>query len=161
MDGLSKLRCLLIKRQVRRGATPDDAEDAIQQAFVRLYAQHKKETIRDPAALLVDLLHKVRIDRWRATQRHRELFVDQSVETLDLVALTPSPEDTIQADQRLERIRRRLATLGPRTQQIFFLHRLEGLTYPQISAALGVSVSAVEKHIARAALCIHDEIHQE
>jgi DNA-directed RNA polymerase specialized sigma24 family protein len=34
-----------------------------------------------------------------------------------------------------------------RTQEIFLLHRFEEMTYPAIAAALGISVSAVEKHI--------------
>lgn len=161
MNGLNRIRRLLIRRLIRRGATPHDAEDAIQQAFVRLYAHQKKEAIRDPSAFLVDLLGKVRVDRWRATQRHRELFVEESIERLNLPALVPSPEDCAETGQRLDRIKRRLESLGPRTQQVFFLHRLEGLTYPQIAAAIGVSVSAIEKHIARAALCIHEEMQRE
>jgi RNA polymerase sigma-70 factor (ECF subfamily) len=161
MEGLKKIRRLLVRRLIRRGATPDDAEDAIQQAFVRLYAHEKKQPIRNPSALLVDLLNKVRVERWRRDRRHHALFVQEPLEDLDLPDFTPSPEDYAQADQRLHRIKRRLAALSPRTQQVFFLHRLEGLTYPQIAAAVGVSISAVEKHIARAALCIQDEMERE
>jgi RNA polymerase sigma-70 factor (ECF subfamily) len=161
MDDLNRIRGVLMKRLVRRGATLDEAEDAIQQAFVRLYAYQRREVVRDPSAFLVDVLRKVRVERWRSARRRQELFVETPVEELKLADLSPSPEECALADQRLERIRRRLEELGPRTQQVFFLHRLAGLTYPQIAAAVGVSVSAVEKHIARAALAIHDELERE
>jgi len=161
MDELNKLCRLLLRRLVRRGSTPHDAEDALQQAFVRLYSHQKKEPIRDPSAFLVDVLGKVRVEGWRSAQRQRQLFVAEPIEQLKLVDLAPTPEEHAQADQQLERIRRRLEALGPRTQQIFLLHRIEGLSYAQIAAAIGVSVSAIEKHIARAALCIHEEGQRE
>ncbi|MGH7104765.1 MAG: sigma factor-like helix-turn-helix DNA-binding protein, partial [Acetobacteraceae bacterium] len=47
--------------------------------------------------------------------------------------------------------------LGPRTRKIFILHRLEGRTHAEIAAQHGISISAVEKHIARAALAIAEE----
>jgi RNA polymerase sigma factor (sigma-70 family) len=43
-----------------------------------------------------------------------------------------------------------LLELPERTRQIFVLRRLEGLSYFEIGRRLGVSVSAVEKHMQRA-----------
>lgn len=40
--------------------------------------------------------------------------------------------------------------MPPRTQQIFRLNRLDGLTQAQVAAQLGVSLSTVEKHLASA-----------
>ncbi len=161
MDGLKKLRQALLRRLVRRGSLPQDAEDAIHDAFVRLCLAQEKQTVRNPAAFLTDVVMKVRIERWRSAQRRHRLFVDAPVEELDIVDLSPRPEEYLQADQRLERVWRRLSKLGPRTREVFFLHRLQGLSYAQIAASMGISVSAIEKHIARAALLISDEMHSE
>lgn len=43
-----------------------------------------------------------------------------------------------------------LNALPPRARQVVILRRFENLTYLQIAARLGISVSAVEKHMARA-----------
>jgi RNA polymerase sigma-70 factor (ECF subfamily) len=51
----------------------------------------------------------------------------------------------------------RLEELSPRTREIFFLHRLEGLTCAEIAGRFKISSSAVEKHIARAALALAEE----
>ena len=40
--------------------------------------------------------------------------------------------------------------LPTRARQVFVLHRVEGLTYGEISRELDISVSAVEKNMARA-----------
>lgn len=161
MDGLKNLRQALFRRLVRRGALPQDAEDAIHEAFVRLCLAQRKEHVRNPAAFLTDVVMKVRIEHWRSAQRHRRLFVEEAVEELDVVDLSPQPPDYLQADQRLERMWRRLGELSPRTREVFFLHRLQGLTCPQIAAVLRISVSAIEKHIARAAFALADEMDAE
>lgn len=161
MDGLKKLRQTLLRRLVRRGALPQDAEDAIHEAFVRLCLAQQKEYVRNPAAFLTDVVMKVRIEHWRSAQRHQRLFVEQPAEELEIVDLSPRPDEYLQADQRLERMWRRLEALSPRTREVFFLHRLQGLTCPQIAGVLGISVSAIEKHIARAALALADEMTAE
>ena len=37
-----------------------------------------------------------------------------------------------------------------RTRQVFVLNRVEGLSYDEIATRLGISVSSVQKHLARA-----------
>jgi len=43
-------------------------------------------------------------------------------------------------------------SLGARTREIFLMHRISGLKHRDIAAHLGITVSAVEKHIAKASL---------
>ncbi len=152
---------MLFRRLVRRGALPQDAEDAIHEAFVRLYRAQQKELVRNPAAFLTDVVMKVRIEHWRSAQRRGQLFMEETVEELEVVDLSPQPEEYLQAEQRLERMWRRLGELSPRTRDVFFLHRIQGLTCSQIAALLGLSVSAIEKHIARAAFALADELNAE
>jgi RNA polymerase sigma-70 factor (ECF subfamily) len=56
----------------------------------------------------------------------------------------------LDAEQRLSELREALNAINPRTCQAFFLHRVEGLSYAQIAEHFDISVSAVEKHIAKA-----------
>jgi RNA polymerase sigma-70 factor (ECF subfamily) len=51
-----------------------------------------------------------------------------------------------------------LATLSPRTQQIFKLHKIDGLSYAETAAALGITKSAVEKQISLALGHLHSRV---
>jgi len=54
--------------------TPDDADDAVQDAWIR-FAAADLESIRNPAAWLTTVTTRLAIDRLRATQRRRETYV--------------------------------------------------------------------------------------
>lgn len=157
MDGLLDLRCTLVRRLIRWGTGPHDAEDIVHEAFVRLYAAQRRLHVRNPAAFLTDVVGKVRIERWRRAQLTRQLFVDEPVEDIDVIDPSPQPEECIQAQQRFDRLSKRLLALSPRARDVLFLHRLQRLTCPEIAARLGISVSAIEKHIARSIAAIADE----
>jgi DNA-directed RNA polymerase specialized sigma24 family protein len=53
---------------------------------------------------------------------------------------------------RLAQVERGVATMGSRLREIFLMHRLESIGYPQIGARLGLSVAEVERYIASAML---------
>lgn len=58
-----------------------------------------------------------------------------------------SPERILLGKERLAKATQIMHGMPPRTREVFLLHRFEEMTYPAIGAALGISVSAVEKHI--------------
>lgn len=134
----------------RRGRTPEDTEDLVQEAFLRLLAVLRAgKEVRESEAFLVRTALNLSVDRYR--REHRDLFVSEAVEDLPLVDLAPPPEEVIAAEQRLKQMRHVLDTeLGPRTREVYLLHRLEGYTYEEIGRRMHMSSRTVEKHIARA-----------
>jgi DNA-directed RNA polymerase specialized sigma24 family protein len=81
----------------------DEAEDAIQDAFLRLCLAERQQRVRNAAAFLTGIVKRVRVEFWHQTQRHQQRFVAERVEELELSDTAPQPADYIQADQRLER----------------------------------------------------------
>lgn len=45
-----------------------------------------------------------------------------------------------------------LKELTPRTRQIFVMHKIQGMTHKETARQLGISIGAVEKHVAKAML---------
>src|SRR5690606_23801674 len=88
-------------------------------------------------------------DRGRKTLTHRsrdhEPFED-AVHGFESI----SPERVISARQSVAVLKAALLRLAARTQAVFVLHRFEGLRYEEIAKRLGLSMSAVEKHMMKA-----------
>ena len=157
---LRKLKQLLR----RRGQSPEDAEDLVQEAFLRLQTfLNEGHEVQRPEAFLVRTALNLAVDASRRARReHRDQFEPQSIEELSLVDLSPSPEEMFSAEKRLLQIRQVLdSKVSVQTREVFFLHRLEGFTHDEIAARLNINVRAVETHIARAVTVIWMERSKE
>lgn len=53
------------------------------------------------------------------------------------------------AQQQRQALKQALAELPERTQQIFRLNRVEGMTHAQVARHLEISDSSVQKHLAK------------
>jgi RNA polymerase sigma-70 factor (ECF subfamily) len=140
-----------VRRATRRSP---DAEDMLQSAIVRMQEYAKRNTVENPTAFIVRTARNLSIDAARQRNFLSGLVVDARTELIaDRSAIQ---DEVIAARIRLERVRSAIECLSPRTRTIFLMHRIEGLKYREIAAQLGITVSAVEKHIARAAAHIAD-----
>jgi RNA polymerase sigma factor (sigma-70 family) len=133
----------------RRGSTRQDAEDLVQEAVLRLFAYTRKVgEVRNTEAFLTRTVMNLAVDLHRRSRLDR--FEPRPVEVLDLLDLGPAPEEVLAAEQRLLRMKETLDQVSRRTREVFFMHRLQGLSHAEIARHLGVTTSAVEKHIASA-----------
>jgi RNA polymerase sigma-70 factor (ECF subfamily) len=143
----------------RRGRTRQEAEDLIQEAFLRvkIYCDGGGE-VKQPEAFLVRTV--LNLARDARQLEHRELYVEQRVETLAIPDMSAAPDEVLAAEDRLKELERTLDAISPRTREVFFMHRLDGLSYAQIADHFDVSVSSIEKHIAKAMSAIGRKLMQ-
>ncbi|MCI4592290.1 RNA polymerase sigma factor [Sphingobium sp. BYY-5] len=140
-----------LRRQVGRTVAAQDVDDHLQSAFLKFQSYQARKTVHNPEAFLVraaanDAMDAYRYNRRRPTDSHYEEVVAMLADT------TPLADEDLVIRQRLDRVREGVAKLTPRTREVFLLHRLEGLKYHEIAKRLAISESAVEKHVAKAAL---------
>lgn len=139
---------------LRRGTSAAEAEDLIQEAFLKMqeYCQKGGE-IQQPEAFLVRTALRLRINARR--DQHRDIYVEEDIDELALIIDTgPAPDEVIAAEECLKRMSGALDAVGRRTRDVFFMHRLDGFTYSEIARRLGISVSAIEKHMASALVAL-------
>lgn len=143
---------------LRRGRTSAEADDLIQEAFLRMQEYcDKGGAVRQPEGFLVRTVLRLAINARR--DAHRDLYSDKPPEELELILDTnPAPDEVLAGDECLERMRAALDAVSRRTRDILFMHRLDGLTYAQIAQQTGLSISAIEKHIASALTILADVI---
>lgn len=140
----------LLRRITRITRDPGGAEDVLQSAYLRA-AEYRAgaRPILNPDAFVARAAVNLAID-----ERRRRLRRDEGAggDHADVPDDGPLQDEVLEARQRLIRLKAGLQRLSPKTREVFLLHRLEGLKYREIADRLGVSVSAVEKHVAKAAL---------
>ncbi|HJP68017.1 MAG TPA: sigma-70 family RNA polymerase sigma factor, partial [Sphingomicrobium sp.] len=71
---------------------------------------------------------------------------------------TGTPEETLLARDELQRLGETVADMPARVREVFVLRRIEGLSQRGVAERLGISVSTVEKHLAKAMLRLSDAI---
>jgi RNA polymerase sigma factor (sigma-70 family) len=146
---LERLRNSLSSWFTRRTGDPAEAQDLVQESFLRV-------TQRPNASELEHLEGYVyRVAANILTDRHRRRAVRQASDHVDLdeavlLADGLDPHRDLAARRELKKAADALDKLPERTRTIFILRRLEGLRFKEIARRFGISVSAVEKHMARA-----------
>jgi RNA polymerase sigma-70 factor (ECF subfamily) len=152
---------LTVLRAVRRAVGSNDtAEDLLHSAFIRLSEYSNRAAVENPSAFLVRTAANLAVDERRRVRVRRESPIDID-EMLEIADNHPLPAEVLAARERLEKGMAALESLGPRTREIFLLHRLDGLKYREIAARLDITVSAVEKHIAKASLFLVNWVESE
>ncbi len=131
-----------------------DVEDLVQELYLKVQGVDA-EAIDNPSAYLYRLASNLMLDRLRGQRRAGARDAEwrrgnhASVGALDIVD-APDAESAVIARQRLARLTEALKTLAPLTQQIFHLHKFDGLTHAETAERLSISRSAVEKHVSLA-----------
>lgn len=128
---------------------PQLAADLAQESFTRLTELYPQGNIIDIEAYLYKTAKNLMLDHIRQQQRRQTDLVEDDV-LAQLPAGGPALEQLAIDSQMLLLLQQALASMPVRTQQIFRLNRLEGLTQAQVAVELGVSLSTVEKHLAGA-----------
>jgi RNA polymerase sigma factor (sigma-70 family) len=148
----------------RRGQSREDAEDLVQEAFLRLHVFLKEgHEVRAPESFLIRTALNLAVDaRRRDARDRRDHFLPDTIENLTIADLGPTPEESVTAELRLKEMRKVLEEkVSPTTREVFLLHRLEGFTHEEIAERLGISLRSVEKRIARAITVVWMERRKE
>ncbi len=126
----------------------------MQDIFLKISAIETQD-ISNPTAYLYRLGWNLMLDKLRQQRRARSrdgIWLDARHNHMASEAIvdTPSAEDEVAGRQRLQRLLKALEDLSPRTQKVFRLHKFDGLSHAEVAKRLGISRSAVEKHVSAA-----------
>ncbi len=136
---------------VRRGRSEHEADDLVQEAWVRLACYEREQVVQEPEAFLMRTALNLSIDAHRASINHGD---EVMLEDVILIDTSPSTEAIVLARERMQRMSHCLGRLSDKSREIFLAHRVDGLTYQAIATHHGLSVSTVEKYVARATMQI-------
>lgn len=131
------------------------AEDLAQDLYLKVAALDPGGPIQSPSAMLFRMGSNLMLDRLR--QERRAVARDDAWTRVERTRIggedvvdEPAADEALASRQRLAQLARALEDLPPRMRRAFHLHKLDGLSHAETARAMGVSVSAVEKHISGA-----------
>lgn len=143
-------RAALLRFLRARGAG-EGAEDLLQEMWIKASAG-ATGPIADPLAYLYRAANNLMLDRLRADLRGQRRDRDwYAVSDGELgISEVPTGERVLIAREQLEAAEAALRELGERTDLVFRRFRIEGISQRDIADELGISLSAVEKHLQKA-----------
>lgn len=124
----------------------DEAEDLVQQAFVKLWEQRERLDITwSLKAYLYKTVHNAALNRLRALKT-RSKYAEMSASQLENTHITPDEG----SGELGERLQKALDLLPPQCRHVFELSRFEDLKYREIADQLGISIKTVETQMGKA-----------
>jgi RNA polymerase sigma factor (sigma-70 family) len=153
---LSALRPALSGRLGSR----DEADDVLHDAFVRFLHSYSGKRVANPLGLIARITMNIIRDNARSRK-----FRQQQSHGLDMAMCRPraepDPEMVCLDRQSLGLLCAAVDALPPRCREVLLLHRIEGMAQSEVARLLGISRSAVEKHLARADARLRRDLGEE
>lgn len=147
-------------------ANPDDAEDIVQEAFLRIYssghswkpkASFNTWLYRIVANLCLKKFRKAKIVQWQSLDKKDESQESDAPPALPDVSSLP-PDEYLLRKETAELVQMAVQNLPPAQRMAVILHRFEALSYKEISEAMECSIFAVESLLHRAKLSLRKEL---
>ncbi len=135
----------LVRRRVR---DHEAASEIVQDVFARVIAAGTNGSDEDDKRVLYAAARNAAIDHNLAIARRHHALSEVLPE--QLVAGQASEQTALEAREAVAALERALAQLPARTREVFVRRRVYGDSNAEIGRRLGISVSAVEKHLLRA-----------
>ena len=124
----------------------DAAEDAAQEAFVRLWERREKWKLEGSLrGLLLRIARNAALD-----DRRRRLALERAAHRAPPIQPGPTPEHDLEERELRAVVMEALSRLPQRRREVFVLVRQQGMSYREASAILGLSPQTVANHMSLA-----------
>lgn len=121
----------------------DEAEDLVQEAFVRLWENCAKVPIAKAKAFLITVVRNLflkQVDHQKVVKKHQQSQPSQKIDV-------QSPEFLLEEKEFGASLQAIINELPGNERQVFLLNRVEGKKYREIAEMLGISQKTVEKRM--------------
>ena len=138
----------------RMTRTEQDAEDVVQETFLRAFRQlHRYESRSSFATWIYRIASNYALDLIRSKERRQEIAlqpVNGNGELYDVAAHAPLPDRLAFSSQVRQGFDRAMKALSSQERVAFTLRHFEGYSIEQIAATLEISETAAKNSVFRA-----------
>lgn len=145
--GFDPLRPMLLRLGYRMLGSVADAEDVVQEAFIRWMRSDRSE-VREPEAFLRRTVTRLCLDQLKSARHRRETYVGPWLPE-------PIVEEEDEEDVTLP-LMLALERLSPLERAAFLLHDVFGLSFDEVAATVGRDTAACRQLASRARAHVRD-----
>jgi RNA polymerase sigma-70 factor (ECF subfamily) len=127
---------------------PADAEDIVQDAYVRALSAADRFRGGDPRAWLLSIVRNGCYSSHRRQRVRQATDFDETVHGTDTV--TPSPEQRVIDGETSRRVQLAVGRLTAEFREVIVLREFEGLSYKEIADVVGAPIGTVMSRLSRA-----------
>jgi RNA polymerase sigma factor (sigma-70 family) len=141
----------VLERLLRKFVGPDETEDLISETYLRTYESFSKEEIAYPKSFLYKTAKNLVLNH---ISKHENRFC-QSIEdnaSPDVYLVSEQVEIQVEAQEKLQIFSSAVDSLSPKCRKAFIYKRVHGWSLKTIAKEMDISVSTVEKHVAKGVL---------
>ncbi|CAN5803509.1 RNA polymerase sigma factor [soil metagenome] len=126
----------------------EDADDLVQEAYARILKTPDYRVIVAPRGFVLAIVHNLALERLRRANVVRiELLA--SLDILDVVDPAPDAFAIAAGRSEMQSLLDLIETLPAQCSRVFYMRKIQGMPPMAIAEALSISISTVEKHIAK------------
>ncbi len=126
-----------------------DAQDIVQDAYIRAFKGFHRFRGRNPRAWFLTITRNTAYD-WLNRHAAEEKLIPYDEEKHADIILMKEPEQDLVFDERKERLQIALERLPLEFREVIVLYELEGLSYKELAATLGIPIGTVMSRLSRA-----------
>ncbi len=140
-----------LARIVARIVPGSEVEDILQEAYLRVHTATSQDDIREPVAYITQIAKHLAQDYVRSAEyRKSENAESDLIEALINEDNTHDHTlNTVLWKEELLHFFKAVESLPSKCQEVYILKKIYGYSQNEIALKLGISASAVEKHIAQ------------
>ena len=141
-----------------------DIEDVVQETYLRAYNAEQGgckpgKVIDYPKAFLFQIAKNIALTELSRKSRRITDYIED-VELSLVLDNGATTEEELEAQEHIDLICEAVTTLPERRQRIYLMRKVHGASHQEIADTLGISTSAVEKHLLKAMLVCRDYIRE-
>ena len=145
----------LLRLLIARTGDQSEAEDLLQEIWVRL---HAAET--GPVANGRSYLYRAANNAFLNEKEHEKIVLKHLKKASNPVD-HENPEYLMQMDEFHEKLKNAIASLPQKEREVYLLSRVEKKTYAEIAEITGLGVKAIERRMSKALLQLRDVLGKE
>jgi RNA polymerase sigma-70 factor (ECF subfamily) len=126
----------------------EDAEDIVQEAFLRAFSAFETVRGEDAKPWLLTIVRNTSMT-WLKRNRNAGATIGFEDALEDPIERSPDPEESLLISCDREHIRQALEQLPSDFREAVVLREMEGLSYKEISATIGVPLGTVMSRLSR------------